>query len=177
MNDMENTQRQRRLARGSVVLIAVIGVLVLVGMGSKATRSNWPTQFQSNGERIYFTARSASDLPINTQGGTMHMRMMATNGGGCVTCHGVDRQGGRLMPRFRNVVPPLTPEALFEEHEEDGHGDHGGYTDETLRRAIFKGIDAGGKPLAQEMPRWSMSEQDINDLIGFLRSPDGGRSH
>ena len=177
MNDTTNTQRRRYIIRVGAVLIAVIGGLALFGMGPETSRSSWPTQFQSNGERIYFTTTSASGQPINAQGGTMHMRMMATDGGGCVTCHGTDRQGGRLMPRFWNVAPPLTPDALFGEHEEDGHGDHESYTDETLRRAIIKGIDAGGKPLAQEMPRWSMLEQDIDDLIGFLKSPDSGNSH
>ena len=175
MNDTESTQRQRHMIRGGVILIAVIGVLVLVGMGSKANRSSWPTQFQSNGERIYFTARSVSGLRISAKGGTMHMGMMAGSSG-CVTCHGADRQGRRLMHQFWKTTPPLTPDALFEKHAQDGHGDHDGYSDETLRRAITKGIDAGGKPLVQEMPKWTMSEQDLDDLIAFLKSPDGGSS-
>ncbi len=97
------------------------------------------------------------------------MRMMSGSSG-CVTCHGADRLGGRLMPRFWITVPPLTFEALFSEHDEDGHGDHEGYSDESLRRAITQGIDPGGKPLDLAMPRWSMSEKDLDDLIAFLKT-------
>ena len=56
---------------------------------------------------------------------------------------------------------------LFREHEEDGHGDHEGYIDETLKHAIIRGVDAGGKSLDQDMPRWFMSKQDLDDLIAF----------
>ncbi len=92
------------------------------------------------------------------------------SGGGCVNCHGVDRQGSRLMPRFWMVAPPLTADALFGEHEDGGHGDHDEYTDDTLRRAITRGIDAGGESLDPAMPRWSMTEQDMDDLIGYLKT-------
>jgi len=40
-----------------------------------------------------------------------------------------------------------------------------------LRRAITKGVDPGGKQLDPGMPRWSMAEQDLADLIDFIRSP------
>lgn len=170
---------------GGILLIAGI---VVFGRGPSFhfrpgwDRENWPVQFQSNGERIYFTGSSSSGFRIGASGGGMHMQM---HGGGCVTCHGADRQGGRLMPRFWKVVPPLTPAALFREQDghgenskddghgdkDDGHGDHGAYDDVTLRRAIIEGVDPGGTPLDREMPRWTMGAQDIADLIAFIKSP------
>ena len=102
----------------------------------------------------------------------MRMQMRA---GGCVTCHGSDRLGGRLMPQFWISAPPLTAAALFkgnDEHSgEDEHGNHDAYNDETLRRAIADGRDPGNEQLDAAMPRWSMAAQDLADLIGFLRSP------
>ncbi len=81
------------------------------------------------------------------------------------------------MHRFWTAVPPLTPAALFREHlaggKKIGHDDHKAYTDETLRRAITHGLDPEGKPFDQAMPKWSMSERDLNDLIGYLKSPAG----
>ncbi len=160
---------------GAIVLIAFV---VVYGGGSSFhfgpswDRENWPAQFQSNGERIYFTGTSSSGVRISAIGGGMHMQM---HRGGCVTCHGADRQGSRLMPKFWKVVPPLTPAALFNMHDEssnnDGHGDHEEYDDTTLRRAITKGIDPSGEPLDREMPRWILAAQDIADLIEFLKSP------
>ncbi|MBI3452640.1 MAG: c-type cytochrome [Rhodospirillales bacterium] len=172
-------QRRKRRPLWPVIIASVLLVAIAVvygggaifGVGPNLSRSEWPTQFQSNGERIYFTSQSASGLPISFRSGGMHMAMRA---GGCVACHGVDRQGGRLMPRFWLAAPPLTPAALFggqDGNGQDGHGDHAEYNAETLRRAITEGVDPGGKSLNPEMPRWSMAEQDLTDLIGFLRTP------
>ncbi len=172
----------KRWVRTLVVLAAILVVAVAVlpsgrfdfGFGPDTNRDNWPTQFSSNGERIYFTGTSPSRLPITPSGGNMHMRM---HGGGCASCHGADRLGGRLMPRFWQTAPALTPIALFGAHDEpadeDGHGDHESYDDATLRRAITKGVDPGGKQLDPGMPRWLMVEQDLADWIEFIRSPVG----
>jgi len=173
---MPSKRSIRRFAvAGGLLLIAVVIIYGAAGFSffdSSAGRQNWPTQFQSNGERIYFTATSSSGSPITSNGGGMHMQMHRA---GCVTCHGVDRQGGRLMSRFWEVAPPLTPAALFKEHDDgssdDGHGDHDGYNEATLRRAITEGLDPDGKPFDPEMPRWSLSEQDLVDLTDFLKSP------
>ena len=79
------------------------------------------------------------------------------------------------MSSFWTAAPPLTPAALFKEHNDgssdDGHGDHDGYDDATLRHAITEGLDPDGKQFDPVMPRWSMSEQDLADLITFLNSP------
>ena len=81
------------------------------------------------------------------------------------------------MPRVWITAPALTPIALFGAHDEpadeDGHGDHESYDDATLRRAITKGVDPGGRQLDPGMPRWLMAEQDLADLIEFIRSPTG----
>ena len=171
----------KRRVRTLVILavILVVGVAALAsgrfnfGFGPDTNRDNWPTQFSSNGERIYFIGTSSSGLPITPTGGGMHMRM---HGGGCASCHGADRLGGRLMPSFWIKVPPLTPAALFktdDDHSGDeGHGNHDAYNDETLRHAITKGMDPSGQQLDPGMPRWSMAEQDLADLIEFIRSPN-----
>ncbi len=165
---MGKARNRRMILVGVVILAGLILWMASVDRGSR------PTVFNSNGERIYFTATSASGQAINAQGGDMGMGMMA--GGGCVTCHGVDRQGGLLLPRFWVSAPPLTAEALFGGHEEDGHGDHEGYSDETLGRAITQGIEPDGGTLDRIMPRWRMSAPDLADLIEFLKTPAAGAS-
>lgn len=140
--------------------------------GSNWSGANWPAQFRSNGERIYFTGTSASGVSITSASDSMHMQM---HGGGCVNCHGADRQGGRLMPQFWMIAPALTPAALFGGHDDapdkDGHGDHAEYDEAALRRAITEGIDPAGKRLDTAMPRWTMAERDLGDLIAFLKDP------
>ena len=74
-----------------------------MGMGPMMGRQAIPVNFQSNGERIYFTGTSTAGHPITLSGGHMHIRM---HGGSCAGCHGVDRQGGtRMMARPAVLVP------------------------------------------------------------------------
>ncbi len=73
-----------------------------------------PRAFASNGERIYFTGVSTSGKPIRARGGDTAMGMhRPMHGSGCATCHGDDREGRRLMPRFWIKAPALTSDALF----------------------------------------------------------------
>ncbi len=93
----------------------------------------------------------------------------------CVSCHGPEGRGGRVtMMMWSFNVPDITWDNLTQDepHEEepgqDEHEEHPPYTGETLRRAITRGIDPGGEPLDEEMPRWRMSERDLDDLVEFI---------
>ncbi|MFT6915325.1 MAG: cytochrome c oxidase subunit 2 [Motiliproteus sp.] len=136
-----------------------------MGMDHHNNRSNDPASFTSNGERIYFTGVGLDGRPIVTSGGNIHQSMHTR---GCAGCHGADRQGGqRMYPFFWVKTPPLTPDALFGEHD-DTHGDHENYSSTTLERAIREGIDPSGEALDSAMPRWAMAEQDLSDLVDYL---------
>lgn len=175
-----------------------------------------PDEFSSNGQRIYFTATSASGEPISFAmgeefddhlmpgygmfdfgdmdfgdtddssmgggmmgGGMMGGSSMGLHGGmACATCHGPDGRGGRYLamgeietPDIRYAV--LTGEEVEAEegHDDDGdeHG-HEPYTDDTIKQAITQGLEPDGAELNAFMPRWSMAEQDVNDLIEYLKS-------
>ena len=163
-----NPVTRARLIPGILLIVLVSGCDF--GPGHMMGGSTVPTRYANNGERIYFTGTSASGNSITRKGGNMHMSMMG-GGGGCATCHGSDRLGSRMMPNFWKTAPPLTRGALFETHDDgDGHGGHERYRYETLRRAVFRGIDPAGEPLDGIMPRWSMSDRDWTDLVAYLRS-------
>ena len=75
--------------------------------------------------------------------------------------------------------PNITWHALTqqEEHEEETgqagheeHEEHPPYTELTLKRAITEGVDPAGERLDDEMPRWRMSEQDLADLVEFIKT-------
>jgi hypothetical protein len=69
------------------------------------------------------------------------------------------------------VPPDITYEALTADaHNEDEHEVHSVYTDETIKMAIKQGIDPSGERLDYTMPRWDMSEKDLNDLIEYLKT-------
>jgi mono/diheme cytochrome c family protein len=130
--------------------------------------------YASNGERIYFTGASANDRITYTMegpGGMMGGRGMMGGSGmmsgqlACANCHGPDGRGGRFtMGNLEIDAPDIRWSTLTE----PGQMDHPPYTVETFERAVTQGIDPGGNPLDPTMPRWQMSEQDLNDLIAFL---------
>jgi len=119
------------------------------------------TQYKNNGERIYFTATSSSGKSIFSQGSTMMQGNIS-----CVDCHGADGHGGNvniMMDSFE--APNITWTALTGSHE-----DHVPFTETTIKDAITKGIDPSGQELESYMPIWQMADEDLNDLIGFLKT-------
>ena len=151
----------------AIILIAVgmAGLLVL-SYNATTYSSSYYTQpasgFKSNGERIYFTVTSDSGKPIISSIGKIKMKGMMS----CATCHGADGKGGRgRMMMWVFDAPDIRYSALTAGHEGEKP-----YTDELIKQAITKGVDSEGKRLEPPMPVWQMSEQDLNDLIDYLKT-------
>lgn len=166
------------LVLGASLLLAACGP-----MAPFARTRGFGREFASNGERIYFTATSNSGSPItfDMMGGGMMGRIPMMDGSmACVDCHGPDGRGGRVQMMMATFTAPdirwetLTAADHGHEETEDNHGgeemEHPPYTEETIKRAITQGVDPAGEPLAWPMPRWHMSDQDLNDLIDYLKT-------
>ncbi|MEA2623293.1 MAG: hypothetical protein QOH61_2203 [Chloroflexota bacterium] len=83
-------------------------------------------------------------------------RGAALYGSSCAACHGADARGGGPMAGTTAVQPPaLTGPSSHLGHHSDGQ----------LYQIISGGLPGG-------MPSWAgkLSEQDIWDLVNFLRS-------
>jgi len=155
------------------VTLAVAGFFSLEFlMAPRTSRADWPAEFQSNGERVYFTGVSVSGQPIRAIGGDRGMMMMGGNA--CVACHGADQEGGRLRPSYWTVVPAITAEALTGEHGDTDDHAHAAYTRESLAEAITRGVRPDGSEIGPRMPRWAMSPEDISDLVAYILPGDGG---
>jgi len=125
--------------------------------------------FRSNGERIYFSATSERGDPITYTGGPDLGGMMMSGRLTCASCHGPSAQGGRHIMHMQVMdAPDIRGSALAEEEHEEGHEE--GYSLETFRMAVVEGRHPDGEPLSAEMPRWSMSDEDLSDLFDYLMS-------
>ena len=167
--------RRSRFYISLTVLLSVVLVLGTVSLlASCMSPFGWggSYSFGSNGERIYFTAESSSGQSI-TYSGSIRMMHSIT----CANCHGPNGKGGRvnmMMSSFN--VPDITWDKLTQEehHEEDSgkdeHEEHPPYTEETIKSAIIRGINPAGEPFDEEMPRWRMSGQDLDDLVEFIKT-------
>ncbi|MGQ9626654.1 MAG: c-type cytochrome [Anaerolineae bacterium] len=124
-----------------------------------------PTEFSSNGEQIYFTSTSQRGTPILSDMGMGMMSMMT-----CASCHGPDGQGGRIWMMMRAFVAPDIRYKTLTSREHAEEEKHKPYTDEDIKRAITRGVEPDGEMLDWPMPRWTMSEEDLNDLLEFLKT-------
>jgi len=153
------------------IILIIISTPLLACMESMQTNSvDKGKNFESEGERIYFTGKSSKGSSIEVNGGNHHMQMHYRS---CVACHGVDREGSIMWPRFWLRAPSITSSALTENHE-DGH-DHSVYNSNTLKKAIVEGVNPAGHKLNEVMPRWNMSVDDLNALSDYLL--EGEKSH
>jgi hypothetical protein len=121
--------------------------------------------FSSVGEQIYYTGTSSSGPRITVQMPMMGGRMA------CVDCHGENGEGGTLRMMMGTVeVPNIQYEHLTEVDHGEGADEHPPYNDETIKRAITEGFNPAGDRLDWPMPVWNMSDEQLNELIMFLKT-------
>jgi len=142
-----------------------------VSTGRSLQGPGFDRQFGSNGEQIYFTTTSQLGTHITSD---MGMGMMGDGTIACADCHGPDGRGRQVWMMMRTFdAPDIRYRTLTS--EEMGHReveDHPAYTDETIKRAIIQGLNPAGEPLEWPMPRWTMTEEDLEDLLTFLKTLD-----
>ena len=164
------------MALGAFFLSACGVTRNLPGFASGSEKTlDGPTN-AANGERIYFAATSARGTQITYRGpnfGDMMMGSYLT----CAACHGPYADGGRHTMHMQVMdAPSITYAALSGDHAEEGgdkadmHDEHGEYGLEQFRQAVIEGKHLDGEALDANMPRWQMSDEDLADLLAFLKS-------
>ena len=146
-----------------LTILAVGLALVFVNLSQSQGRP-----FKSPGERIYYTGVGVRGYPILSYGGPMWFRM---HGGGCVSCHGIHGRGG-VPIMMGTAIPTNIRYNVLTGKEKESKEEEEHYTDALIKRAITQGLDPDGKPLDWTMPRWQMSEDDLNALIEYLKTLD-----
>lgn len=153
-----------------LILIGVGGLLFTSYDSPGSMKPIWggdlKDRFQSNGERIYYTGYNDQGQRISTTLGPMWLYM---HGGSCVDCHGMNGRGGVPVMMGETIPSDITYEALTEAEHEGGE-EHPPFTDETIKIAIRDGLNPAGEPLDPTMPRWQMSDIDLDDLLEYLKT-------
>ncbi len=144
-------------AHTSVILavglaIALVASVIIAGASSDSA----PSASTTAGERIYATGTDSTGRQIQFTDGPDWLRQ---KNGGCAACHGANGQGGPV-PNSGGYAPTIEYKALISE----------GYTDEKIERAITKGEDASGQSFSSTMPRWDLSDQQLTDLITYIKT-------
>ena len=130
----------------------------MMGHGGTA----WGTGvFRSNGERIYFTATSERDTNMTYTGGPSSGMMMSGGYLTCASCHGPTGRGGvhTMMGMQTMNAKDIRWSALQSEFDAV-----------KFRLAVTEGQDPDGTQLNTDMPRWNIGDDDLADLIAFLKT-------
>jgi ABC-type branched-subunit amino acid transport system substrate-binding protein len=150
------------------LLLLALAFSVTPGSGGRAgTAAQDPLSLRENrGKQIYVRGTSLSGKEILAYLGESSLELPGSSMP-CANCHGLDGKG---KPEAGVTPSNLTSEALTKPYgltHPDGRK-HPPYTERGLEFAITRGLDPAGNKLSSVMPRYSMSRDDLADLIAYL---------
>ena len=151
----------------SIFLVVFISVLLagcsLLNRATNPVGTSWGQgAFTSNGERIYFTATSDRGTDITYAGGPSSNGWMMMGGQlACASCHGPDGRGGVHTMGMMQTMDAKDIRWSTLESEFDT---------QKFKLAVEEGKDPDGSMLSTDMPRWNMSDEDIADIIAYLKT-------
>jgi hypothetical protein len=150
--------------------------LIIAGCGLLTGLGTGINNFDSNGASIFYTGNTSDGEAVPYSGGTFTGMMMSRKLS-CASCHGTDGQGGlHLMHMQVMDAPDIRLSTLEGESHESGieEEDHSDLLDEydidTFRQAVVDGEHPDGTRLDRDMPRWKLTDQDLEDLFAFLQT-------
>ena len=150
-----------RVLRHIFVLLMVLTLLPTLSSGGPLTpKEEW-------GRQIYLKTTSPSGREIKAFVGIAAVEAPGS-AMPCANCHGYDGMGrpeGGITPS--NITWKELTKSYGVKHS-DGR-EHPAYTEETLGRAVAKGLDPAGKKLNPAMPIYSMPGEDLDALIAYLK--------
>lgn len=144
----------------------LIGILVLFIVATKSAPNNGElTLSQKAGKKIYTKGIGASKVKItaNMSGVSVPATVIT-----CINCHNAKGTGN---PEGGITPANITWQALTKNYSvkrQDGKK-RPPYTAKSLRKVITTGIDPAGNKLHSTMPQYSMTRQDIDHLIDYLK--------
>jgi len=145
--------------------LAITIAWVVVGPAWSADRPL--TELEQHGKQVYATGESPSNTPITavvSRGATPIPASILP----CSGCHGDDGTG---RPEGGVVPPDVSWKVLSSSygHKHSYGRNHPAFTEENFAASILAGVDPAGNQLDVAMPRYAMSEEDLEALIAYLK--------
>jgi ABC-type branched-subunit amino acid transport system substrate-binding protein len=122
---------------------------------------------QEAGKSIYMTGESPSHKSLQAVLGDGSTVVPATLMP-CASCHGTEGKG---RPEGGIVPSNITWSALTRSSSVDDElgRRRPGYDVKSLQKVLREGVDSGGNELGPVMPRYRMSDEDLDHLIDYLQ--------
>lgn len=151
-----------------LIVVGIVGLVLVLALGSAGLRpfSGRPA-VHSLGEEIFLYGTD-DGRRIPRRGG---IGMMGS-GLGCTACHGTDGRGDRvsmMMASFETPDIRWSTLGSGEMEHEEGEAPHPPFDRESFARALRQGVDPGGNALESPMPRWQITDHEVDALIAYLK--------
>ena len=158
-----------------MVVLALLGLQTLILAVAAGAEGDAQADKVSAGQRLYREGISSSGEAVT--GFTHGDIPISASQLACESCH---RRSGLGSSEGGKVVPPVTGQALFQdrEHEQQAPfrsrsmsvGGRPAYELSSLADALRLGGDSGANELDPLMPRYDMSDSDVEALYAYLET-------
>jgi ABC-type branched-subunit amino acid transport system substrate-binding protein len=151
-----------------ITLIAIAGCLIWTGpspVHSQNSAHRELTSQEKRGKAFYLRGESASGQEITAMMGEVDVPASTLT---CAGCHGNRGQGiteggvtaGNMTWAF--LTKPYG-------HSDDGGRKHPPFTESSFTRLLTAGLDPAGNKLAVAMPTYRMPQEDMANLVAYLK--------
>ncbi len=153
-----------------VVLIVIAGFLIvngpsLVHSQSATTLRRELTTEEKRGKAFYLRGETASGQEVTALMSDIDVPASTLT---CAGCHGLRGQG---ITEGGVTAGPLTWSFLTKPygHSDEGGRKHPAFSETSFVRMLTLGLDPAGNKLAVAMPTYRMSQEDMANLIAYLK--------
>ena len=159
----------------TVALIATIGSLLWAGAGpvhsqntANSTRRRELTPQEKRGKAFYLRGEDASGQEMMAKVEDLDVPARTLTCAGCHGSHGEGKSEGGVE------AGSLTWSSLIKPHEhfKPDVRKHVAFSDSSFGRALTTGLDPSGNRMAAAMPTYPMSQEDVSNLIAYLKRID-----
>jgi cytochrome c oxidase subunit 2 len=161
----------------ALIIIGAVGLALIPaligGCGTRrggASAGSGGGTFSSAGERLFLTGTDMNGNPVPRAGGAPAGMMNA--GGGCAGCHGTDGRGRTVNSMMSNFTAPDIRWSVLTSPQAGQSGAPAStpYDEASFARAVRDGLDPEGQPLKAPMPHWRLTDQQMGDLIAYVKT-------
>jgi len=154
-----------------ILLAAIAGFLILSDRSAGAFQTQTPAQRreltpqEKRGKAFYLRGESSSGQEITAMMGEIDVPATTLT---CAGCHGARGEG---ITEGGVTAGNMTWSYLTKPygHADDGGRKHPAFTEASFVRMLTAGVDPAGNKLAVAMPTYQMPQQDMANLIAYLK--------
>ena len=147
-----------------IVLLSVASAILCQTAVTSSSKQDLTPQ-EKRGKAFYLRGESASGQEVTALMGEIDVPASTLT---CAGCHGIKGEG---ITEGGVTAGPLTWSYLTKPygHADAGGRKHGAFSETSFVRMLTAGLDPAGNKLAVAMPAYRMSQEDMANLIAYLK--------